>query len=65
VRLDVVLGRMLGVFGGMHMMAMRRVRVVRGSFVVAFDVMLRGFLVVARSVLVVFRCLGMMMGCFF
>ncbi|MGB6688100.1 MAG: hypothetical protein WBE76_09695 [Terracidiphilus sp.] len=64
VRLNVVLGRMLGVLGGVQMMAMRRVRVVGGLFVVASDMMLRGFLVVARSVLVVLRCLLVVIGCF-
>jgi len=65
VGLDVVLGSVLGVFGGVHMVAVGKVGVVGGRFMVAFVVVTRGFAVVARSVLVVFRCLGVMMHCFF
>lgn len=57
VRLDVVLGRMLGMLGGMEVMTMRGMRVVGGLFVVARGVMLCGFAVMARSMLVVLRCL--------
>jgi hypothetical protein len=41
------------------------VGVVRGRFVVAFQMMLCGFVVMARSVLVMFRCLGVVVCCFF
>jgi hypothetical protein len=64
VRLDVVLGRMLGVLDGVYMVSMRRMRVVGGGFVIALGVMLCGFVVVARGVLVVLRCLLVMIGCF-
>ncbi len=61
---DVVLGSMLGVVGGVGVMAVGEMRVVSGGFVVACGVVLCGFMVMARSVLVMFRCLGMMCGCF-
>ncbi|MGO9444286.1 MAG: hypothetical protein ACLPXB_05830 [Thiobacillaceae bacterium] len=57
-------GGMLSVFGGVNMMAVSKVCVVSCRFMIAFEVMLCGFLVVACSVLMMLRCLGMMMGCF-
>jgi hypothetical protein len=45
--------------------AVGQLGVVGGRFVIATLMMLCGFVVVARSVLVVFRCLGVMMCCFF
>jgi hypothetical protein len=60
----MVLHCMLGVLSGVKMVTMRQMRVVGGLLVVARFVMGCGFLVVARSVLVMFRCLLVMMGCF-
>lgn len=61
---DVVLGGVLGMLGGVGVMAVSQMSVVRGGLVIAFGVMLRGFMVVTRSVLVVLRCLGVVLGCF-
>jgi hypothetical protein len=60
----VVLGRVLGMFRRVDVMAMRQMRVVGSSYVVTALVMAGGFVVMARSVLMVFRCLLVMMGCF-
>jgi hypothetical protein len=64
VRGKVVLGSMFGMFCGMDVMCVRQVRVVSSSCVIAALVMLGGFVVMARSVLMVFRCLLVMMRCF-
>jgi hypothetical protein len=56
---------MLGVFGGVDGVTMSQVSMVGGRFVVAFLMMRGGFGVMARSVLVMLRCLGVMVGCFF
>jgi hypothetical protein len=64
VSLNVMLGGMFGVIGSMHMMAMSQVGMVSGRFMVAVVVVTCGFAVMARSVFVVFRCLGVMMRCF-
>jgi hypothetical protein len=64
VSLDVVLSRLLRVFGRLTVMSVSHMSMVGGCFVVFFHVMLCGFVVMARSVLMVFRCLGVMMGCF-
>ena len=61
VRLNVVLGCLLSMLRGVNVVAMGEVRVMRGSFMVPFGVMAGGFAVVARSVLVVLRCLVVMM----
>jgi hypothetical protein len=61
---EVVLGGVLCMFRGMDLVAVREVGVVRGDFVIAIEVLLSGFVVVACSVLVMLRCLGVMMGCF-
>jgi hypothetical protein len=63
VRFEVVFGGVLVVLRGVKMMSMGKVSMVRGGFVVAFCVMPGGFVVVACSVLVMLRCLGVMMGC--
>ncbi len=63
VRLDVVLRRLLGVLGGVDMMRMRQMGVVSGFLVMALGMRCRGCVVVARSVLVVLRCLGVMFSC--
>jgi hypothetical protein len=60
----VVLGRVLGMFRRVDVMAMRQMRVMGSSYVVTALVMAGGFVVMARSVLMVFRCLLVMMGCF-
>ena len=61
---DVVLGGVLGMLGGVGVMAVGEVRVVRGGFVIAFGVVLGGFVMVAGGVLVVLRRLLVMPGCF-
>src|SRR5215472_13190426 len=61
VRLNVLLGGMLGVFLGVDMMTVGQVRMVTGLYVVPIFVVLCGFAVMARSVLMVLRCLGVMM----
>jgi hypothetical protein len=64
VGFDVVLGGVLGVLSRMAGVAVSQVRVVSGLLVAAFLVMLGGCVVMASSVLVVFRCLGVVLGCF-
>ncbi len=59
-----MLGSVLGVFRGMNVVAVSQVRVVGGCLVVAVKMVSGGFVVVARSVLMMFRCLGVMMCCF-
>jgi len=63
VGFEVVLGGVLGMLRGVKLVSVGQMRVVSGCFVVAVEMMPGGFVVVARSVLVVLRCLGMMMGC--
>ncbi|MFZ0305897.1 MAG: hypothetical protein WAL75_24645 [Terracidiphilus sp.] len=60
VRFEVVFG---GVLGGVKMVSLGKVSVMRGGFVVAVIVMLGGFMVMACSVFVMLRCLGVMLGC--
>lgn len=55
--------RVLGVFGGVKMMRVREVRVMRGLLVVAGFVMLRGFRVVMRGHAVMMGCLAMFVHC--
>ena len=64
VRFHVVLGGCFCVILGLNMVAVRQVGMVSGGFVVAVLVMLGGFMVMARSVLVVLRCLFVVLGCF-
>jgi hypothetical protein len=64
VRLNVLLGRVFGVLRGMKAVAVREVGMVCGLFVVASRMVSGGLVVVARSVLVVFRCLLVMLDCF-
>ncbi len=61
--LQVVLGGMARVLGCVELVRVRYVRVVSGCFVVAVEMLLGGFVVMACSVLVVLRCLGVMMSC--
>jgi hypothetical protein len=63
VRFKMMAGGVLGVLHGMEMVGMGHVRVVRGGLVVAVEMLLGGFPVMACSVLVMLRCLGVMMGC--
>jgi len=65
VRFNMMLGGFLRVLGGMDVVTVGEVSVMGGRFVVAIQVMLCGFAVMARSVLVVLRCLGVMVCCFF
>jgi hypothetical protein len=62
--LDVVLGGVLCVLDGMDGVAVSQVGMVSSRFGIRIQMMLGGFAVVARSVLVMFRCLGMVMCCF-
>jgi hypothetical protein len=62
---NVVFRGMFCMFRRMHMMTVSCVSVMAGLLVIAIIVVPGCFLVVARSVLMVFRCLGVMMGCFF
>ena len=64
VRFDVLLGSMLRMVCGVNVMGVCQVRVMGGFLVVAGFVMLGGLVVVARSMLMMFRCLRVMMGCF-
>jgi len=59
----VGLGRFGRVMGGVMKMALRRVRVMRGGFVVSRFVMPGRFHMVVSCVLVVFGCLAVMFGC--
>jgi hypothetical protein len=61
---NVVLGCVPRVLGGMKMVSVREMGVVRGLLMVAGLVVSGGFAVVACSVFVVFRCIGVVMGCF-
>ena len=58
-----MLGRLLGVLDGMEVVAMGEVRMMGGRFVIAVQVVLGGFPVMARSVFVMFRCLAVVMSC--
>ena len=64
MRLNVLLRRVLRVFGGVDRVTVREMRVVGGLLVIAFGVRRGGFVMVARSVFVMLRCLGVMLGCF-
>jgi hypothetical protein len=61
---DVVLGGVLCMVDGVDRMAVSKVGMVTSRFMVPIEMMLGGFAVVARSVLVMFRCLGVVMCCF-
>ena len=64
MRLHVGARRMFGMFGRVRVVAVREMRVVGGGFVIAVGMVPGGFAVVAGSVLVMFRCVGVMFGCF-
>jgi hypothetical protein len=59
-----MLHRVFRMVGGMNMVTVRQVCVVSGFFVIAGLVMRGGFVVVARSVFQMLRCLLVMIGCF-
>jgi hypothetical protein len=61
----MLLRRVLRVLGGKNMVPVCQVRVVGSFLMVASYVVLGGFTVVARSVLMMFRCLRVVMRCFF
>ena len=61
----MLLRRVLRVLGGLNMLPVCQVRVVGSFLMVASYVMLGGFTVVARSEVMMFRCLCVMMRCFF
>lgn len=63
VQLGVLLGRMLGVIGGMEAVGMRHVGVVSGLLMVAGRVVPCGLGVVMCSLGVVVGCLAVMMRC--
>lgn len=62
---NVVFRGVLGMFRRVHMVAVSGVGVMPRCLVLPGLMMLGCFLVVARSVLMVLRCLGVMLGCFF
>lgn len=64
VRLYVSFGGMLGVLGSVRVVAMRRVCMVGGFFVVARCVMLGGFAMMACRMLMMLSGLVVVMGCF-
>ena len=64
MRFDVLLGSMLRMVCGMKVVGVCQVRVMGGFLVMTRFVMLGGLVVVTRSVLMMFRCLRVMMGCF-
>jgi hypothetical protein len=64
VRFDVVLGSVFCMLLGMGLVTMGEVGMVGGRFMISVKVIFGGFAVMARSVFVVFRCLGVMPSCF-
>ena len=65
VGFNVMLGGFLGVLRRLNVVTVRQVSMVGGRFMVAILVMLGGFVVMARSVLVMFRCLDVVLCCYF
>jgi hypothetical protein len=63
VGFNVVLGCVCRVLAGMGVVGVRKVRVVGGLLVVALRVVLGGCMVVACSVFVMIRCLGVVLSC--
>jgi hypothetical protein len=62
--LNVLFGRFRSVMGGVMEVALGRVRMVRGGFVVTSFVMPGSLAMMSRGVLVMLGCLVMMLGCF-
>jgi hypothetical protein len=62
VSVKVMPGRVLGVFRCVQVVRVSQMCVVGSRFVIAFKVVPGGFVVVACSVLMMLRCLGVMMG---
>lgn len=65
VSLDVTLGCVLLMFHRLTVVAVSEVRVMSGRFMVAFLVVPGCFAMMVRSLLVMFRCMAVMLGCFF
>jgi hypothetical protein len=65
VGLNMMLGGFLGVLGRLNAVTVGQMSVMGRRFMVAILVMFGGFVVMARSVLVMFRCLGVVLCCFF
>jgi hypothetical protein len=63
VRLDVMLGGVLGVFSCVDVMTVGQVGMMRRRFMVPFLVMTGGFVVMTRSEFVMLRCLLVMLCC--
>jgi hypothetical protein len=64
MRFDMVLRRMFGVLNSMNMVRMRQVCMMSCFLVIARFVMIRGFMVMARCMLMMFCRLPVMMSCF-
>jgi hypothetical protein len=64
VRFDVFLRGMFRMICSVNMVGMCQVRVMGSFLMLARFVMLGGFVVVARRMLMMFGCLRVMMGCF-
>jgi hypothetical protein len=64
MRFDMVLRRMFRVLNSMNMVRMRKVRMMSCFLVIARFVMIRGFMVMARCMLMMFCRLPVMMSCF-
>ena len=64
MRLDVLLRGMFRMICSVNVVGVCQVRVMGSFLVLARFVMLGGFVVVTRRMLVVFGCLRVMMGCF-
>jgi hypothetical protein len=64
VRFDVLLRGMFRMICSVDMVGVCQVRVMGSFLVLARFVMLGGFVVVARRMLMMFGCLRVMMGCF-
>ena len=62
---SVVLGGLFGVVFGLHMMAVRQVRMVAGLFVIARLVVLRRGQMMLGGMFMMFCCVAVMLGCFF
>ena len=64
MRFDVFLRGMFRMICSVNMVGVCQMRVMSSFLVVARFVMLGGFVMVARRMLMMFRCLRVMMGCF-
>lgn len=64
MRLDVLLRGMFRMICSVNVVGVRQVRVMGSFLVLARFMMLGGFAVVTRRMLMMFGCLRVMMGCF-